>query len=161
MIISTHTFEHIPDDQQVFRECERILVPGGELIVLVPGRLDGSVTNEEWEMWRHFRHYNEQRFRELESRCPRLTIHEIYFIHKPHNIIWGRAKKWLGYFNSFFERFIFKDGKSIYERRIYQQYLLPLFVGVLDRWDKKVRGRENAFGNMNYNVLARLVKSCE
>ncbi|MCB0162685.1 MAG: class I SAM-dependent methyltransferase [Anaerolineae bacterium] len=159
VIISAHTFEHIPDDKRVFRECERILTSGGELVIFVPGRIDGSVTPDEWEKWGHFRSYNEQHLRELESDCSMLSIKEIYFVHKPHSLIWNRAKHWLGYLNSPFRRIILKDGKSIYERKIYQRYLLTIVAGLLDYWDEKIRSREEAMGNVPYNVLTRLVKS--
>lgn len=158
VIVSAHTLEHIADDLQVLYECERLLCPGGELVLLVPGRLSGLATKEEWERWGHYRTYNEQRFRNLAASCERLTLQEIYFVHKSHNLVWNRIKHMFSYLNYPLKRILFRDGKTFYERSIYQQSLLPILVRLLDSWDARVRDNERYLGDMDYNVLARFVK---
>ena len=47
LVICSHVLEHIPDDDDAFREIARILRPGGRALLLVPFALDGLGTDED------------------------------------------------------------------------------------------------------------------
>lgn len=159
VIVSAHSLEHIPDDRQVVWECERLLRWGGELIFFVPGRWSGLATDQDWKRHGHYRTYNERRFRDLEANCDQLTIREIYFVHRPHNLVWNRIKHVFPYLNYPLKKLLLRDDKSFYERLIYQRCLLPAIAGLLDGWDGRIRHNERCLGDMVYNVLVRFVKT--
>ena len=50
VIVSSHVLEHIENDVLCIKECARVLKPGGELILWVPGRINGKATEEEWNI---------------------------------------------------------------------------------------------------------------
>ncbi|NDD56020.1 class I SAM-dependent methyltransferase, partial [bacterium] len=66
-IVSSHTFEHVENDHSAIKECARVLKPGGELILFVPGRVSGVATHEEFLRLGHYRMYNAKRMQEFEA----------------------------------------------------------------------------------------------
>ena len=74
LVICSHVLEHVPDDRKAMDEIRRILVPGGQALLLVPFALDGAGTDEAPDLsdraerirrfgqWDHIRLYDRDDF---------------------------------------------------------------------------------------------------
>jgi len=159
VIVTSHTLEHIKNDRQVLEECARVLKPGGELIIFVPGRIDGIATQEEWLRVGHYRMYNSTRFYELEEKLAgKLRLQTICFPHKIHNLVWNKLKHVFRWANYPIKKWILRDGKTYEARITYQKILLPCIVGLLDFLDRFTMHSEKNFLGSEFNVLARFEK---
>jgi SAM-dependent methyltransferase len=159
VIISQHVLEHLEDDQKTIDECYRVLRPRGEVIIFVPGRQSGKATKEEWEKNRHYRAYNKSRFEHLLSKYnDSFKMNQIYFVHRAHSIIWNRLKRVFVGLNFIYRKVIARDGKYYTERRIYQRFIMPLFLKLLNKLDVYLNKREDILVGVNYNVLVKIIK---
>lgn len=159
VIVSSHVLEHIENDTQCIKECARVLKPGGELILWVPGRIDGQATEEEWNRNGHYRMYNKKRFVELEqSVSPTLYITSLCYPHKIHNLCWNRGKRIVRWINYPLKKYIFRDNKTYEIRPLYKKIILPFFAAMLDTCDRKIRFSEKNFLGAEFNVLIRFEK---
>ena len=132
----------------------------GELIILVPGRISGIATTEEFSSYGHYRYYNLKRFKELEkSTNGQLSIVKIRYPHKIHNFIWNRLKHLFRYSNYPIKKWILKDQKSYEERSFYKKILLPTISFTLNKLDKRTEKTESNFCNTEFNVLAVFKKT--
>ncbi len=154
VIISAHTFEHIKDDAKAFQECARILKPGGELIIFVPGRIDGTATPSEWEKLGHYRSYNKKRFMDLAKAEPSLQMRSLLYPHKIHNLLWNRCKHAVRWLNYPIKKWIMRDNKTYEIRPFYQKALMPALVGTLDYLDRFTMEQEKNLLGTEFNVLA-------
>ncbi len=154
VIITSHTFEHIKNDTKAFQECARILKPGGELIIFVPGRIDGTATQEEWETLGHYRSYNKKQFLDFLHIEPRLSLRSIHFPHKMHNLIWNRLKHFVRILNYPIKKWILRDNKTYEIRPLYQKIFFPFFIKTLNSLDALVMKKEKNFCGTEFNVLA-------
>ncbi len=154
VIVSAHTFEHIENDIKAFQECERILKPGGKLILFVPGRIDGTATKEEWDKLGHYRSYNRQRFLDLQKTTPTLKLISITFPHKIHNFFWNRLKHVVRWMNYPIKKWIFRDNKTYEIRPFYKKFIMPALVTTLDTLDLFVHQKEKNFLGTEFNILA-------
>ena len=159
VIVSSHVLEHIEHDAYVIQECARVLRPGGELILWVPGRISGVATREEWENNGHYRMYNKKRFYDLESQvAPVLKITSLCYTHKIHNLVWNRAKHAVRWMNYPLKKYIFRDNKTYEIRPTYQKIFLPAIVTALNACDRMTRKTEKNFLGAEFNVLVRFEK---
>jgi SAM-dependent methyltransferase len=74
VVVCSHVLEHVPDDVAAFGEILRILVPGGQALLLTPFALDGRGTDEDpsvtdpaerdrrFGQWDHVRLYDRDDF---------------------------------------------------------------------------------------------------
>lgn len=146
VIVSSHTLEHIKNDEAVIKECLRALKPGGEVIFFVPGRIDGTASKSEWEKLGHYRSYNKKRFKDLEKAVyPELQITNLIFPHKIHNLIWNKFKPLVRWINYPVKKFIKRDDLGYEFRPIYQKYFLPAIAKTLDNLDKLVMKKREKF----------------
>ncbi|MBD3231330.1 methyltransferase domain-containing protein [Candidatus Dependentiae bacterium] len=160
VIVSSHTFEHIKNDEKVLKECARILAPNGELIIFVPGRKNGIATKQEFDKFGHYRYYNLKRFKYLEKNIyPLLKIKSIYYPHKIHNLIWNRFKKIFRWVNYPIKKWILRDNKTYEKRIFYQKIILPCLAKMLDTLDKLFMHSEKNFLSIEFNVLVRFTKN--
>lgn len=159
VIVSSHVLEHIENDTQVIKECARVLKPGGELVLWVPGRVTGIATQKEWDHNGHYRMYNKKRFLDLEKQVfPSLRITSLCYPHKVHNLIWNRAKHVVRWINYPIKKYIFRDNKTYEIRPLYQSIILPAVTTILNTFDKKTRTSEKNFLGAEFNVLVRFEK---
>ena len=137
-IVMSHVLEHVKSDMLAVRECERLLEPGGRLIVFSPANASGVCTPKEIERNGHIRRYNRSRVALLES--PGFPC--VYFqnVHRAHNLVWNRMKYVLKALNF---PFSFIDGRDLYERKIYRA-LQPRAIAALDALDRHMIGHGNA-----------------
>lgn len=154
VIVSAHTFEHIKHDDKAFQECARVLKPGGELIIFVPGRIDGTATQSEWEKLGHYRSYNYQRFLSLAQAEPSLRMRSIFYPHKMHNLIWNRFKHAVRWMNYPIKKWVMRDNKTYEIRPSYQKFFMPALVGALDCLDRLTSKHQKNFLGSEFNVLA-------
>lgn len=135
-VVSTHVIEHIEDDDAFIQECYRILIPGGQIIILAPGRLSGTVTQWERENWGHYRSYNAQHVHRLMGALPDdAKLEVLRFDHQILGLFWNRFKFVLHALNYPFRWYILRDNKSLFRRRWYQ-----LLAPYLTRWLSWVDG---------------------
>jgi len=155
VIVSSHTFEHIKNDAKALAECARVLKPGGELIIFVPGRINGTATEEEWLKLGHYRMYNRQRFNDLAATvADTMRLRSVTYPHKMHNLIWNRAKHSFRWANYPIKKWILRDGKTYEDRPLYQKAILPSVVHTLDFLDQfTIKSETNLLG-AEFNVLA-------
>ena len=114
----------------------------------------------------HLRSYNARMVRALFQRYPQFRIVELFFIHRAHNLIWGRLKlKYLLRGPDWVIEKLFKIPgfrNRMYDRTIYRKILLPFFVWLLDRLDSCVHHKEQLIPGLSlepgYNVLMKGVK---
>lgn|GEM_PF-2648089 len=158
VIVSAHTFEHIKHDDKAFQECARVLKPGGELIIFVPGRIDGTATQSEWEKLGHYRSYNCQRFIDLVQAEPSLQMRSLFYPHKIHNLVWNRFKHAVRWINYPIKKWILRDNKTYEIRPLYQNVFMPALVKTLDCLDQLTSKQEKNFCGTEFNVLACFVK---
>lgn len=159
VIVTSHTFEHIKNDAQALAECARVLKPGGELIIFVPGRVDGIATEKEFLQLGHYRMYNRARFSDLEaSTAGLLQLQSICFPHKVHNLIWNRLKHAVRWANYPIKKWIMRDNKTYEDRPVYQKLILPAVATTLDLLDACVIKKEKNLLGAEFNVLARFEK---
>ncbi|MFH1644678.1 MAG: class I SAM-dependent methyltransferase [bacterium] len=162
VIVSSHTLEHIKDDEAVIKECLRILKLGGEAIFFVPGRIDGTALKSEWEKLGHYRSYNKKRFLDLEKNvASELKITNLLFPHKIHNLIWNNFKPLIRWINYPIKRYVKRDNLGYEFRSAYQKYFLPVIAGILDNLDKLVMKKEKNFFGTEFNVLVRFEKKSD
>lgn len=161
LIITSHVFEHLENDEQAFQEACRVLKPGGQLIIFVPGSLDGKAPIGEWETCRHYRNYNLQEMRRLEiSSNHKLQLNDISYPHKMHNLIWNRAKHLVRWINYPLKKWLFRDNKGIESRPVFQYFFLPMIAALLDTLDQLTRNKETYLLGTKFNVLAIFKKVC-
>lgn len=159
VIVSSHTLEHIKNDNEVLKECARILKPGGEIIFFVPGRIDGTATKEEWLKLGHYRSYNLKRFKDLEREVEGLLmLKSIKYPHKIHNLVWNRFKHIIRWINYPIKKWIMRDNKTYEIRPMYKNFILPLFANILDFADSFTFKKEKNLFGTEFNVLARFEK---
>jgi ubiquinone/menaquinone biosynthesis C-methylase UbiE len=159
VIVSSHTLEHIKNDTNVFLECTRVLKPGGELIMFVPGRKNGIATKQEILNYGHYRYYNLQRFKDLEYATNYLlTLQSIYYPHKVHNLIWNRLKHVFRWINYPIKKWVFKDNKTFEIRKTYKKIILPTISKLLNTLDGLCFHTEKNLLGKEFNVLVRFVK---
>ncbi|MFA6527508.1 MAG: class I SAM-dependent methyltransferase [Candidatus Babeliales bacterium] len=159
VIVSSHVLEHIEDDSTCLQECARVLKPGGELILWVPGRINGQATEAEWQKNGHYRMYNKKRFVELEQcLLHSLKITSLCYPHKIHNLIWNRGKRIVRWINYPLKKYILRDHKTYEVRPFYQKIILPLFAALLNSCDKLTRSTEKNFLGAEFNMLVRFEK---
>ncbi|MCF7800272.1 class I SAM-dependent methyltransferase [Candidatus Babeliales bacterium] len=159
-IISSHTLEHIKDDFSVIKECARVLKNKGELIIFVPGRINGLASKKEFLKYGHHRYYNLKRFKELEAFVyPELKITNIFYPHKIHNLIWNKLKNLFRCTNYPIKKWILRDNKSYEFRPTYQKIFLPTISTTLDALDKLTMHSEKKFFGTEFNVLVKFEKS--
>jgi len=159
VIVTSHTLEHIKDDLRVLQECARVLKPGGELIIFVPGRINGLATEEEWLRVGHYRMYNSTRFYELENNLAgKLDLKTVCYPHKIHNLVWNKLKHAFRWANYPIKKYILRDGKTYEARKTYQKVVLPIMVTLLDFLDRYTIHKEKNFLGTEFNVLARFEK---
>ena len=158
-IVSSHTFEHIKDDARAFSECTRVLKPGGELILFVPGRIDGTATIQEWESLGHYRSYNRARMEALaKSSKGTMELESIEYVHKVHNLVWNRLKNVFRWVNYPFKKWVMRDGKSYEHRFVYQKIALPVLMKTLSFFDSFTKNKQKNFLGAEFNVLVRFRK---
>ncbi len=158
-IVSSHTLEHVEHDENVLKECARVLKPGGEVIFFVPGRVCGTATPDEWKSLGHYRTYNKERFAKLENAVNHdLKLASITFPHKIHNVIWNRMKHVVRALNYPIKKWIMRDGKTYEVRPWYQKFFLPVIATTLDGVDCLTKKRQSNFLSSDFNVLARFEK---
>lgn len=159
VIVTSHLLEHVENDLQCIKECARVLKPGGELIIWVPGRVNGLATTQEWERNGHYRMYNKERFMRLEQAiAPNLYITALSYPHKIHNLLWNHAKNLFRWINYPIKKFIMRDNKSYETRPFYRNFLLPVCAKLLNKADKLTRKSEKNFLGVEFNVLVRFEK---
>jgi len=159
VIVSSHVLEHINDDVAVIQECARVLKPGGELILWVPGRTSGIATQEEWKKNGHYRMYNKKRFNYLHVMIqPSLTLTSLIYPHKIHNFVWNRAKHVIRWMNYPIKKWILRDNKTYEIRPTYKKIVLPFISKTLNVCDRLTRHSEKKFLGAEFNVLARFEK---
>jgi ubiquinone/menaquinone biosynthesis C-methylase UbiE len=160
VIVSAHVLEHIRNDHLVIKECARILKPGGELIIFVPGRKSGIATQEEFSKFGHFRYYNNFLFKKLEEVVsPTLKITKIIYPHKVHNLIWNRLKNIFRWANYPIKKWLLRDNKTYEVRPTYQKILLPAVSKTLDLLDKATMHSEKNYLGVEFNVLVKFEKN--
>ncbi|KKQ11040.1 MAG: class I SAM-dependent methyltransferase [Candidatus Babeliales bacterium] len=156
VIISAHTLEHIKNDNLVIKECSRVLKPGGELIIFVPGRKNGIATQEEFSKFGHFRYYNKSKFQVIENATsPDLKITKLIYPHKIHNLIWNRLKNLFRWTNYPIKKWILRDNKTYEVRPTYQKFFLPAVSKTLNLLDKTTMHTEKNFFGAEFNVLVK------
>jgi SAM-dependent methyltransferase len=156
VIVSSHVLEHIKDDAAVLQECARVLKPGGELIIWVPGRVSGVATQAEWEKNGHYRMYNRKRFDDLHATVQHsLVLASLVYPHKMHNFVWNRAKHLVRWINYPIKKWILRDNKTYEIRPVYQKVFLPAIMTILNACDRITRKTEKKFLSAEFNVLAR------
>ncbi len=159
VIISAHTLEHIENDINVIKECSRVLKPGGELIIFVPGRKNGIATQEEFSKFGHFRYYNKSKLQALENATsPDLKITKLIYPHKIHNLIWNRLKNLFRWTNYPIKKWILRDNKTYEVRPTYKKFFLPAVSKTLDLLDKTTMHTEKNFLGVEFNVLVKFEK---
>jgi len=159
VIVSSHVLEHIKDDAAVLQECARVLKPGGELILWVPGRTSGIATQAEWEKNGHYRMYNRKRFDDLHTTVqPSLVLTSLVYPHKMHNLVWNRAKHLVRWLNYPLKKWILRDNKTYEIRPTYKKIVLPIITKTLNVCDNLTRHSEKKFLGAEFNVLARFEK---
>ena len=156
VIISAHKLEHIKNDNLVIKECSRVLKPGGELIIFVPGRKNGIATQEEFSKFGHFRYYNKSKFQVIENATsPDLKITKLIYPHKIHNLIWNRLKNLFRWTNYPIKKWILRDNKTYEVRPTYQKFFLPAVSKTLNLLDKTTMHTEKNFFGAEFNVLVK------
>ena len=130
VIIMSHVLEHVKSDLKAIRECERLLKPGGRLVVVSPANKSMICTDKEVANNGHIRRYNRNRVQWLESE----NFPCIYFryVHGLHNLVWNRLKYVLKAINYPMRKL---DGKSIYARKWYA-WIQPGLIRVLNKYDR-------------------------
>ena len=160
VIVSAHTLEHIQNDAAALKECARLLKPGGECIFFVPGRIDGTATEEEWLNQGHYRSYNLQRFKDLEAATAGdLTLTLVRYPHKIHNLIWNRLKNGFRWANYPLKKWIFRDNKTYEARPWYKQIILPAVATTLDALDSLTYATQDNFLDAEANVMVKFLKN--
>jgi len=158
-IVTSHTLEHIKNDLKALEECARVLKPGGELIIFVPGRVNGIATDEEFARVGHYRMYNKTRFLDLEKQLAgNLLLKKICYPHKIHNLVWNKLKHVFRWANYPIKKWLLRDNKTYEARTTYQKVLLPVIVTLLDLLDTCTMHTEKNFLGTEFNVLARFEK---
>ena len=137
-IIMSHVLEHVESDLKAIRECERILQPGGFLIVLCPAHKSMICTEKEIRENGHIRLYTRERVQWLESE--NFPCVHFRYVHWVHNLIWNRLKFVLKALNYPFKML---DKTSLYDRRLYR-WIAPKIGNILDHFDTS-RKPGNAF----------------
>jgi SAM-dependent methyltransferase len=155
VIATMHVIEHVEDDLAFLQECARLLKPGGEIVMLAPGRLSGVAPPEEVKTMGHYRNYNRKRIDALVAALDGVELERIVFIHQVLARVWPRLAWWLHALNYPFRWFLLRDNRSVFERRWYQR-LLPSLEALLNWMDRPYWDREGAAET--YNVLFRLRK---
>ena len=135
----SHVLEHVESDLKAIRECERLLMPNGILMVLCPSHPSMICTRKETIKDGHIRLYTRERVQWLESEdfpCIRFK-----YVHWVHNLVWNRLKFVLKAINFPFRKL---DGKSLYSRKLYV-LIQPYIIRTLDYFDRFTRKPGNAF----------------
>lgn len=84
-IFSANVFEHLKDDRVAFKNCFRLLEPGGRLLLFVParpeiyGRLDRAMG--------HYRRYTKNELRQ-KAETAGLMVEKIYYANLPGYFLW-------------------------------------------------------------------------
>jgi SAM-dependent methyltransferase len=154
LIVSAHTLEHVKADEKVIKECLRLLKPGGQAIFFVPGRINGTATEQEWLTLGHYRSYNARLFKALEAAVPGLRLVEITYPHKIHNFVWNRLKTLVRWSNYPIKKWLLRDNKPYESRPTYQKMVLPAVATALDFFDRFTHTKEKNFFGSEFNVLA-------
>ncbi len=155
VIVTSHVFEHIEDDEKAFREVARVLKPDGTFIMLVPGSLDGTAPQEEWEKCGHYRNYNKAEVLRLQkASSDTLLLQSIEYKHKVHNLLWNKGKHIIRFLNYPIKKWLLRDNKDVESRKIYQRLFLPALSLGLDCLDKLTHHKESYLLGTKFNVLA-------
>ncbi len=155
VIVTSHVFEHIEQDELAMAEVARTLKPGGKFIIFVPGSMDGKAPAIEWETCRHYRNYNLQEMQRLAASTKGvLKLTNISYPHKTHNLVWNRLKTLFRWANYPIRKFIMRDSKGFEARIAYQKLLLPVLATSLDYLDLMTNKKESFLLGTKFNVLA-------
>ncbi|MBM3886618.1 class I SAM-dependent methyltransferase [Candidatus Dependentiae bacterium] len=155
LVVSSHVFEHIEQDEKALQEVARVLKKNGLFIMFVPGSLNGKASTEEWEKCRHYRNYNLAQIKRLEQASNGLLIlSTISYEHKVHNLIWNKLKNVFRWANYPIKKWILRDNKTFESRKTYQRFLLPAIAYALDNADNLVKRKESYLLGVKFNVLA-------
>ena len=139
-IIMSLVLEHVESDFRAIAECERLLKPGGLLVVLSPGHLSGICNMKEIELNGHLRCYSRERVALLEK--PDFPCVYFIYVHFIHSLVWNRLKYVLKALNYPFRKI---DDRSIYQRWWYAP-LAKYITTLLNSLDRKfTRKPGNAF----------------
>jgi ubiquinone/menaquinone biosynthesis C-methylase UbiE len=155
VVVTMHVIEHIQDDLAFLRECVRILRPGGEIVMLAPGRLSGIAPPEEVRTMGHYRSYNRRRLDQLAESLAGVELEQVAFIHQRLGRLWPGLAWCFHALNYPFRWYLLRDSRSAFERRWYQR-LLPRLEDLLNWIDRPLWDREGVLEP--YNVLFRLRK---
>ncbi len=85
-IVLSHSLEHMPDQQAVFRKLSTLLTPQGELAIIIPIYSDFFMKryNDLWYAWdapRHFYLHSHESFANLVSSFGFKVVNKVYYSH--------------------------------------------------------------------------------
>ena len=155
VIVTSHVFEHIEQDELAIAEVARTLKPHGKFIIFVPGSMDGKSSAIEWETCGHYRNYNLKEVQRLEaSTHGLLKLTSVSYPHKVHNLVWNRLKHVFRWANYPIRKWIMQDTKGFEARATYRRFLLPVLAASLDYIDGATHKHESYLLGAKFNVLA-------
>ena len=101
-VFSSNVFEHIKDDQKAFKNCYRLLEPGGHLLLFVPARPE--IYGQLDEEMGHYRRYTKTELRTKAQKAG-FEINQIYYANLPGYFLWwGRGRLGSSKSDSFFAK---------------------------------------------------------
>ncbi len=150
-VSSAHVIEHIADDGAMLVEVERVLIKGGNFVIITPGRSNGIPDQDECMINGHYRRYYGKYVRSIMTQTPTLQLKQIECRHRVLGGIWNRLKWFFRAFNYPLKRWIFRDERSIFERRFYQIFILPVIFWPLELLDRLVKKRDRYFWESESN----------
>lgn len=158
IIICTEVLEHL-DDLQAMQEINRVLRPGGYLLITVP-YLGKPVIG-----WGHLRHYDLERLKFL-SKSSGFDLQKIKIFGRFHEISWVKIKRILYRVWGVWKK-VSGTNKIYYESQFHRSFVMPimdkiLFFDNLFSFRKSIgRYREYKERNIGYkegNIVALMQK---
>jgi ubiquinone/menaquinone biosynthesis C-methylase UbiE len=150
-ISSAHVIEHIQNDQGMIQEIARVLAGEGNFVIVTPGRYNGIPDPDEQHENGHYRRYNRVYVEKIMDAEPGLKLQQMECAHRILGGIWNRLKWVFRGLNYPLKKWILRDGKSIFQRSIYQKLFLPIIFWTLEFLDRLLRSRDRYFWEKEAN----------
>jgi len=112
-IFAIDVLEHIEDDVAILKQMNRVLLPGGKILIYVPSRMELYSAFDK--QIGHFRRYG---FKEIQDKA----------LSAGFSIDVLRYHDFLGYFAAYYNKFFFKAGNSLNAKavKVYDTWLVPV-----------------------------------